>query len=94
MVESQMAHQDRYEHGMLDDVTHDAGTVETFCRNGDSYVAFHFSLCAHFLQFVFFRFQFALVFERRFRHVGQEMAEFDVVPPSLLVTGGIIESQL
>lgn len=69
----------------LYDVAHDACAVETFRWYGHSDISLHLALCSHLLQFVLLRLQFALVFKWWFGHVGQEMPEFHIFPPCLLV---------
>uniref|UniRef100_A0A182Q3E9 Uncharacterized protein n=1 Tax=Anopheles farauti TaxID=69004 RepID=A0A182Q3E9_9DIPT len=86
-VEAQVARQHRDQHRMLHHVAHDAGPVERFRAHRDRNVPLHASLHAHLQQPVLLRLQLPLVLERRFRHVGDQMPELDVLPPRLLVLG-------
>lgn len=88
-MKPQMAHEHRYEHRMLDDVTHQTGQVKPVARHGNRDISFHFVVSAHGMKTVFFGGQFLLVLSGRFGHVRKQMPKLDILPPCLLVPGGV-----
>ena len=84
-MEAQVADEYGQQHGVLHHVAEDSRAEESLARYGHRHVPLHVVLQPHLLQPVLFALQLALVVETRLRHVGQQVAEFDIVAPRLLV---------